>query len=177
MGKIVRSAKPRGHRAARLTSVHPFPGRGAARQRCTADPGSSKTRPWSLGAWGDHGSAAHHCACAPCCAAPGKRCIGNKSLSRRRDCDLYHRRVDNGHRDCYVASHPARRGRLSRRYSERRSGCGPAGAAIHRPPGGVGHHACRHCDRRVRCLLDWDRRRWVTPIRTTSQEAWPDAEP
>src|SRR3984957_21031156 len=25
--------------------------------------------------------------------------------------------------------------------------------------------------------LDWDRRRRVTPIQTTSQEAWPEAEP
>ena len=25
--------------------------------------------------------------------------------------------------------------------------------------------------------LDWDRRRRVTPVQTTSQEAWPDAEP
>jgi hypothetical protein len=25
--------------------------------------------------------------------------------------------------------------------------------------------------------LDWDRRRRVTPVQTTSQEAWPEAEP
>ena len=51
------------------------------------------------------------------------------SRSRRRDLDLYHRRVDNGHRRCYLTSHPAHRGRLSRRYFRetervRSRGCG-----------------------------------------------------
>src|SRR5579863_367487 len=32
-------------------------------------------------------------------------------------------------------------------------------------PGRLGHHACRYYDRRVRCSLDWDRRRRVTPAR------------
>ena len=40
-------------------------------------------------------------------------------------------------------------------------------------PGRPGHYACRYYDWRVRCSLDWDRRRRVTPVRTESQEAWP----
>ena len=35
----------------------------------------------------------------------------------------------------------------------------------------------RHYDRGARCSLDWDRRRRVTPVQTTSPEAWPEAEP
>jgi hypothetical protein len=37
--------------------------------------------------------------------------------------------------------------------------------------------ASRHYDRGVRCSLGWDRRWRVTPAKTTSQEAWPEAEP
>src|SRR6202034_1772385 len=40
-------------------------------------------------------------------------------------------------------------------------------------PGRLGHHACRYYGRRVRCSLDWDRRRRATPVQTASQEAWP----
>ena len=43
--------------------------------------------------------------------------------------------------------------------------------------GRLGHHVSRHYDRGGRCSLDWDRRRRVTPVQTTSQEAWPEAEP
>jgi hypothetical protein len=32
----------------------------------------------------------------------------------------------------------------------------------------------RHDDRGGRCSLDWDKRRRVTPVQTTSQEAWPE---
>src|SRR5260370_10956102 len=35
----------------------------------------------------------------------------------------------------------------------------------------------RHYDRDGRCSLDWDGRRRVTPVQTTSPEAWPEAEP
>src|SRR5579884_3096196 len=54
-----------------------FPGRGAARseaERCTADPGLPKRRACQeRGACDGPGSAAHRCAFAPCCAAPGIR--------------------------------------------------------------------------------------------------------
>jgi hypothetical protein len=56
-----------------------------------------------------------------------------------------------------------------------RGGCGGRGRGAYGPfPGRLGHHACRYYDRRVRCSLDWDRRRRVTPAQTASQEAWPE---
>ena len=45
-----------------------------------------------------------------------------------------------------------------------RGECGARGRGlISSASGWPGHHACRHYDRRVRCSLDWDRRRRVTP--------------
>jgi hypothetical protein len=47
-----------------------------------------------------------------------------------------------------------------------RGECGARGRGLINPaPGRLGHHVCRYYGRRVRCSLDWDRRRWVTPAR------------
>jgi hypothetical protein len=47
-----------------------------------------------------------------------------------------------------------------------RGECGARGRGlISSASGRLGHHACRYYDRRVRCSLDWDRRRRVTPSR------------
>ncbi len=47
-----------------------------------------------------------------------------------------------------------------------RGECGARGCGlISLAPGRLGHQACRYYDRRVRCSLDWDRRRRVTPAR------------
>jgi len=56
------------------------PGRGAALpQRCTAEPGPITPAPRLLGP----GSAAHHSANAPCCAAHGTRYRHDFAFSRR----------------------------------------------------------------------------------------------
>ena len=52
------------------------------------------------------------------------------------------------------------------------AGAVAAGGRIRPVPGRLGHHACRYYGRRVRCSLDWDRRRRATPVQTASQEAW-----
>ena len=57
------------------------------------------------------------------------------------------------------------------------AGAVAAGGRIRPVPGRLGHHACRYYGRRVRCSLDWDRRRRATPVQTASQEAWPELRP
>jgi hypothetical protein len=59
----------------------------------------------------------------------------------------------------------------------------PAGGRIRSAPGRLGHHACRHYDRRAGCFAETGTGRRVTPaangfeIAAASREAWPEAEP
>ena len=53
--------------------------------------------------------------------------------------------------------------------------CGARGRGlISCAPGRLGHHACRHYDRRVRCFTGLGQARRVMPVQTASQEAWPE---
>ena len=53
----------------------------------------------------------------------------------------------------------------------------PADGAIHPVSGRLGHQPRGTMTGVGGASLDWDRRRRVTPVQTTSQEAWPEAEP
>jgi hypothetical protein len=53
----------------------------------------------------------------------------------------------------------------------------PADGAIHPVSGRLGHQSPGTMTGAGGASLDWDRRRRVTPVQTTSQEAWPEAEP
>src|SRR6202034_4523276 len=53
----------------------------------------------------------------------------------------------------------------------------PADGAIHSVLGRLGHQSPGTMTGVGGASLDWDRRRRVTPVQTTSQEAWPEAEP
>jgi hypothetical protein len=89
------------------------------------------------------------------------------SPSRRRDLDtspyISYMRLTRSFKDAF-------------REGIRECGAGAvaAGGRIRPVPGRLGHHACRYYGRRVRCSLDWDRRRRATPAQTASQEAWPE---
>jgi hypothetical protein len=52
----------------------------------------------------------------------------------------------------------------------------PRAAARHCHSRAAWASVSRHYDRGARCSLDWDRRRRVTPVQTTSPEAWPEAD-
>ena len=49
--------------------------------------------------------------------------------------------------------------------------------ALQAAPGRLGHQSPGIMTGTGGASLDWDRRRRVTPVQTTSQEAWPEAEP
>jgi hypothetical protein len=54
----------------------------------------------------------------------------------------------------------------------------PVGGKIHSAPGRLGHHACRHYDRRARCIAVTGNGACGTPqLSRRFREAWPDAEP
>src|ERR1700675_488737 len=50
-------------------------------------------------------------------------------------------------------------------------------AALQAAPGRLGYQSPGITTGMGGASLDWDRRRRVTPVQTTSQEAWPEAEP
>ena len=64
-----------------------------------------------------------------------------------------------------------------RRHAVRWSGCGACGRICSPLPGGLGIMSPGTMTGVGGASLDWDRRRRVTPVQTTSQEAWPEAEP
>src|SRR5580700_6415283 len=64
-----------------------------------------------------------------------------------------------------------------RRHAVRWGGCGARGRICSPLPGGLGIMSPGIMTGVGGASLDWDRRRRVTPVQTTSQEAWPDAEP
>jgi hypothetical protein len=64
-----------------------------------------------------------------------------------------------------------------RRQAERWSGCGARGRICSPLSGGLGIMSPGITTGVGGASLDWDRRRRVTPVQTTSQEAWPEAEP
>ena len=54
----------------------------------------------------------------------------------------------------------------------------PAGGKIRSAPGRLGHHACRHYDRRARCIAVTGNGACGTPqLSRRFREAWPGAEP
>ena len=60
-----------------------------------------------------------------------------------------------------------------------RGECGACGRGlISCAPGRLGHHVCRHYDRRARCIAGLGQAKaGVSPFGAKSQETWPDAEP
>src|SRR5580704_17889864 len=64
-----------------------------------------------------------------------------------------------------------------RRQAVRWSGCGARGRICSLLSGGLGIMSPGIMTGVGGASLDWDRRRRVTPVQTTSQEAWPEAEP
>ena len=50
-------------------------------------------------------------------------------------------------------------------------------ADLQSAPGRLGHHVSRHYDRGGRCIPGLEQAKADPPVQTTSQEAWPEAEP